>query len=100
MASMFLRVSLPGTDSLTGGPLAVPGMGTQLQHLANFGVLPEADVAISEEFSNGQFGDGQAFELRRFHFQIENSRPADSGHGAHLAPGGSARLWPGSARSD
>ena len=44
MASMFLRVSLPGTDPLTGGPLAVPGMGTQLQHLANFGVLPEADV--------------------------------------------------------
>ena len=72
MASMFLRVSLPGTDSLTGGPLAVPGMGTQLQHLANFGVLPEADVVISEEFSDGMFGDGEAFELRRLHFRIEN----------------------------
>ncbi len=72
MDSMFLRVSLPGTDPLTGGPLAVPGMGTQLQHLANFGVLPEADVAISEEFNDGMFGDGEAFELRRLHFRIEN----------------------------
>ncbi len=73
MASMFLRVSLPGTDPLTGGPLAVPGMGTQLQHRANFGVLPEGDVVIVETLSGGMFGDGEAFELRRLHFQIENT---------------------------
>ncbi len=71
-SSMFLRVSLPGTDPLTGGPLAVPGMGTQLQHRANFGVPPEGDVVISEAFSDGMFGDGEAFELRRLHFRIEN----------------------------
>lgn len=71
-SSMFLRVSLPGTDPITGGPLAVPGMGTQLQHRANFGVPPEGDVVMSEEFSDGVFGDGEAFELRRLHFQIEN----------------------------
>lgn len=71
-SSMFLRVSLPGTDPITGGPLAVPGMGTQLQHRANFGVPPEGDVVMSEEFSDGMFGDGEAFELRRLHFQIEN----------------------------
>ncbi len=72
LASMFLRVSLPGADPLTGGPLAVPGMGTQIQHRANFSVLPEGDVVISEEFSHGMFGDGAAFELRRLRFQIEN----------------------------
>ena len=68
----FFGVSLPGTDPLTGGPLAVPGMGTQLQHRANFGVPPEGDVVMSEEFSDGMFGDGEAFTLRRLHFRIEN----------------------------
>ena len=29
-------------------------------------------LSISEEFSDGMFGDGEAFELRRLHFQIEN----------------------------
>ena len=72
MESMFLRVSLPGADPMTGGPLAVPDIGTQLQHRAVFGAPPEADVVISEEFSHGMFGDGEAFELRRLRFQIEN----------------------------
>ena len=76
LSSMFLRVSLPGTDPLTGGPLEVPGMGTQLQHRANFGVPPEGDVVTSEAFSDGLFDDGEAFALRRLHFQIENpARP-------------------------
>ena len=49
----------------------MPGIGTQLQHRAVFGVPPEADVAITEEFTSGMFGDGEAFELHRLIFQIE-----------------------------
>ena len=72
MASMFLRVSVPGTDAVTGGPVPVPGMGTQLQHRAVFGVPPEADVSMTETERIETFADGESISLRSFNFSIEN----------------------------
>ena len=72
LRSMFLRVSVPGTDPVTGGPLPVPGMGTQLQHRAVFGVPPEADVSMTETESIETFADGETIRLRTLHFHIEN----------------------------
>ena len=40
MDTMFLRLSLPGTDPHTGGPVPVPGFGTQLFTKAIFGTEP------------------------------------------------------------
>lgn len=72
MASMFLRVSVPGVDAVTGGPLPVPGMGTQLQHRAVFGVPPEADVSVTQTERIETFADGETVRLRTLHFTIEN----------------------------
>ena len=49
MDTMFLRVSLPGTDPRTGGAILVPGFGTQLFTKAIFGTEPEATVTVTYE---------------------------------------------------
>lgn len=70
--TIFLRVSVPGADAVTRGPLPVPGMGTQLQHRAVFGVLPEADVRMTQTERIETFADGESIRLRTLHFTIEN----------------------------
>ena len=49
MDTMFLRLSLPGTDPLTGGPVPVPEFGTQLFTKANFGTDPHGTVNVAYE---------------------------------------------------
>ncbi|GKS69350.1 thiol oxidoreductase [Nitrosomonas sp. PY1] len=68
--SFFLRVSLPGVDSKTGGSLAVPGFGTQLFDKAVFGVQPEATVKTTYTEVNGKFGDETPYQLRKPTFTI------------------------------
>ena len=62
-SSLLIRLSIPGTDA-HGGALGVPGYGTQLQDLANFGVLPEAKVNISYTENVFTFPDGETSSLR------------------------------------
>lgn len=69
LESMLLRLSIPGS-SPTGGPLAAPGFGDQLQHNAIPGVSPEAGVHVSYVFTSGRYGDGTRFSLRQPLFQL------------------------------
>ena len=59
---IFLRISCPG-EATNGGPIAVPGFGTQLQTKAVFGVAPEARLEIEYREIRGEFGDGTSYTL-------------------------------------
>jgi CxxC motif-containing protein (DUF1111 family) len=62
-SQVLVRVSTPD-----GQPF--PGLGSQLQDHAVFGVTPEAEVEISWEELAGAYGDGTAYALRRPIVQI------------------------------
>ncbi|HTR81159.1 MAG TPA: di-heme oxidoredictase family protein [Bacteroidota bacterium] len=62
-SSLLVRISMPGGDA-HGGPLAVPGFGTQVQDKAVFGKTPEATVVISYSYQTFSFPDGEQYELR------------------------------------
>ncbi|PON15043.1 hypothetical protein C2W62_25880 [Candidatus Entotheonella serta] len=68
--TMFLRLSLPGADALTGAPLPVPGFGFQLQHRALFGVEPEASLQVTYTENTELFDDGTEIRLRRPSFMV------------------------------
>lgn len=63
LSPMLIRVSLAGED-IHGGPLEVPGLGTQLQDHAVYGVTPEASIELSWHEVAGKYGDGTPFILR------------------------------------
>jgi CxxC motif-containing protein (DUF1111 family) len=60
--SMLFRASVAGLGP-HGGPLPVPGFGTQLQ-LRGVGVLPDASAVIQYVESQGLFSDGSTYQLR------------------------------------
>lgn len=61
----LVRVSLAdGTPDVPGGPVAVPGLGTQLQDHAVFGNAPEVTVELAWDEVPGQYGDGAPYSLR------------------------------------
>lgn len=66
------RISIPGMD-LHGGPLYVPGFGTQLQDKAVAGQLPEGGVQITYTEETHYFPDGTSYQLRRPHYMIQNT---------------------------
>ncbi len=69
--SMFLRISIPGTDPENcGGPKPVPGFGTQLFQRATFGVQPQADVVVHYSEETFQFADGESYSLRTPSFDV------------------------------
>ncbi len=70
--TFFLRLSIPGTDPETGGPMSVPGFGTQLFDRAIFNVQPEATVETTYSEIDGNFGDGTPYQLRKPNFTIVN----------------------------
>ncbi len=61
---LLFRLSLPGAAA-NGGPVPVPGFGTQLQQHAVIGAEPEADVVVSYTDVSGSFADGTPYSLRR-----------------------------------
>lgn len=61
--TMLVRLSIPGVDPVTGGPLAAPGFGNQLQIRATFGNAPEAGLMFAETPIESSFGDGSPFTL-------------------------------------
>ena len=70
--SMFLRISIPGTDPETcGGPKPVPGFGTQLFQRATFGVEPQADVTVHYKEETRHFADGEAYTLRTPRYDVK-----------------------------
>ena len=69
LVSMLLRLSIPGTAG-NGGPMPVPMFGGQLQTIGVPPVQGEAGVAVRYEFTDGQYGNGDRFALRRPVFQL------------------------------
>ena len=79
MSGFFLRVSIPG-ENIHGGPLAVPGFGTQLQHQSLYGVEPEALLSRTYDYKDIELADGEVVTLQIPTYGIENSYigiPAD-----------------------
>ena len=68
--SFFLRLSVPGTDPNTEGPLAMTGFGTQLFDRAVFGVQRHAIVNTTYTEIDGKFGDNTPYRLRKPIFTI------------------------------
>jgi CxxC motif-containing protein (DUF1111 family) len=60
--SMLFRASIAGQGP-HNGPLAVPGLGTQLQ-LRGAGISPDVSAVISYVESQGVFADGSPYQLR------------------------------------
>lgn len=62
----LVRVSLAtGEPEVPGGPVPVPGLGTQLQDHGIFGVSPEVLVTLTWSEQVGSYGDGTTYSLRR-----------------------------------
>ncbi len=88
MISLLFRLSLPGEDE-HGGPVAVPGYGTQLQQNAIFGVTPEAKVNISYTEIPGTYPDGTSYSLRQPLYSFSNAylpMPAAMQFSPRIAP--------------
>ncbi len=71
-SGFFLRVSLPGENS-KGGPLAVPGFGTQIQNQAIFGYQPEAQFQVTYSNITETLADGTQVVLRKPTYSLINT---------------------------
>ena len=70
--TLVVRLSLPGKDAKTGGPISEPVYGGQLQTRALPGVKAEADVRMHWVEVKGQHTDGEAYSLRRPQYAFTN----------------------------
>jgi CxxC motif-containing protein (DUF1111 family) len=57
-------VTLTEASVSLGNALPVPGLGTQIQDQAVYGVQPKANVGVEWKEQSGTYGDGQPFQLR------------------------------------
>lgn len=86
----LIRVSLTdGAPGDPGGPIPVPGYGTQLQDHATFG-LAEVHVTLEWQDFPMSFGDGEMITLREPRLAIEPSNgamfPANTRYSYRIAP--------------
>ena len=81
LVAVLLRLSVAGSDPVTGEPLPEPTYGDQLQPFAVAGVPPEGQPHVQWTEVPGAYGDGSPHSLRRPTYTIE-----ELGHGP-LAPG-------------
>ncbi|RYD52632.1 MAG: thiol oxidoreductase [Sphingobacteriales bacterium] len=77
-SSMLFRISVPGQNEY-GGPVPVPGFGTQLQNRALLGSRAEATVSVSYMPFSVTYADGETLELRRPTYRITDPYTAYSG---------------------
>lgn len=68
---LLFRLSVPGSDDVTGEPLPDPVYGGQLQDRAILGVAPEGQMGIEYELVAGEYADGTPYELRRPEYFID-----------------------------
>ncbi len=61
---LLLRLSVPGSDAVTGGPVPDPNYGDQLQPYAILGVPGEGTPSVTYVETAGSFPDGAAYSLR------------------------------------
>lgn len=87
---LLLRLSIPGEDPDTGGPVPHPAYGGQLQDRAILGVPAEGSIDITYRPIEGTYGDGTPFELRSPTYRIVDPAfgplPADLLVSPRLAP--------------
>lgn len=69
---LLLRISVPGSDPVTGAPLPVPGYGDQLQDRSNQGIPAEGSVGLVYEDVSGTYADGTSYVLRKPTYTIED----------------------------
>ncbi|MCB1214510.1 MAG: thiol oxidoreductase [Deltaproteobacteria bacterium] len=67
---LLFRLSIPGQDPETNGPLAHPDYGSQLQTNAILGVPIEGSVQITYEEISGQYGDGSPYTLIKPNYEF------------------------------
>jgi CxxC motif-containing protein (DUF1111 family) len=85
-ASLF-RVDSKSSVTLTeasvslGNALPVPGLGTQIQDQAVYGVQPKANVNVEWKKQSGTYGDGKPFQLRspQLDITLPDGKPLPSG---------------------
>ena len=70
-SGLLCRLSLPGAD-VNGGPLSIPGYGTQLQDQAVLGATPEASVNIGYTDLPVTYPDGTVVNLRKPSYTLSN----------------------------
>ncbi|MCP4521294.1 MAG: c-type cytochrome [Cytophagales bacterium] len=73
---LLLRLSIPEQD-VYGSPLPDPIYGDQLQDQAILGVQKEGEFSIVYEKITGSFGDGEAYELQKPLYQLNNLQYGD-----------------------
>ncbi|MEZ5237854.1 MAG: di-heme oxidoredictase family protein [Microthrixaceae bacterium] len=86
---LLYRVSVPGADPGTGGPLADPVYGDQLQDAAVLGVPAEGAMELSYETVEGAYGDGTSYRLREPTYSVGEPAFGPVDHlliGPRLAP--------------
>ncbi len=87
-SSLLVRLSILGEDGF-GGPLGIPGFGTQLQNRAVTNVQPEGGVSINYKDSVVNYPDGSTITLHIPSYAITNpymSLPANYMFSARMAP--------------
>lgn len=68
----LMRTSLPGEDE-NGGPISVPGFGTQIQNHAIFGFEPEAKYHVTYTSTTETLADGTKVILKKPHYSLLNT---------------------------
>ena len=69
---LLLRISIPGNDPVTGGPLPDPVYGDQLQDRSVIGVPAEGTLTVTYAYIVGTYGDGTEYELRTPTYEVTN----------------------------
>lgn len=69
---LLLRISIPGNDPVTGGPLPDPVYGDQLQDRSVIGVPAEGTLTVTYAYIVGTYGDGTEYELRTPTYEVSN----------------------------
>lgn len=68
----LMRTSLPGKNE-HGGPVPVPGFGTQIQNHALFGYEPEAKYKVTYTSTTETLADGTEVTLKKPHYSLTNT---------------------------
>lgn len=87
-SGFFFRVSIPGVDS-NGGPVAVPGFGTQVQNQAVFGYQPEGQFQVTYSSITETLADGTQIVLQKPNYMLTDTYIPFPGNGLlspRLAP--------------
>ncbi|MCE9498899.1 MAG: thiol oxidoreductase, partial [Leptospira sp.] len=90
MLSMLIRLSVSGSDPVTGGPVGVTNYGGQLNDkgIASGGVSAEGSSTVSYTEIPGTFPDGEIYSLRRpaYNFTWNFGTPASFLFSPRTAP--------------